>query len=112
MISIPVQQRLPVPIMNAAHAAIKRRLSIPLRLINLHTDFSMLSPCAEVWEKRRALNFSVDPVLLHPGYLHGYNKTAQMLRYGALPPFPYFAFAAADMIRHSGWVTCKAAVRM
>ena len=39
---------------------------------------------AEVWEKRRALNFSVAPVMLHPGYLHGENKTAKMQHYGVL----------------------------
>jgi len=46
---------------------------------------SCCRPCAEVWEKRRALNFSVAPVLLHPGYLHGDNKTAKMQAYGAPP---------------------------
>ena len=35
-------------------------------------------PAAEVWEKRQELNFSVDPVLLHPGYLHGGEKAVKM----------------------------------
>jgi hypothetical protein len=41
-----------------------------------------------VWQLRRAQNLTVDPVLLHTGFVHGDEKFAKLQELGALNPNP------------------------
>ena len=57
------------------------------------SDPARVHGCAEVWQLRLAQNLSVDPVLLHTGFVHGDEKFAKLQELGVLwPPLSNYHF--------------------